>query len=905
MQIDHRMSTRWTKAAPRSDGRGVAPVDISLIIPTLNEAENIDPLLTAIFGSLADQSFAIEVLVVDDGSTDSTRDRVRAWSENYPVRLIERDNERGLTGAVLAGAQVAAGDVVVVMDADLSHPADALPKLIEPVLSGQCDMVIGSRYTRGGATVGWPMKRKVISRVASLLAWPLVDVADPMSGYFSVRKEHVLKVDPKAGGFKIGLEVIANASVPLTIEEVPIVFTERQAGHSKLGAGQVMAYLDRLRVLAGGRVSSKTAARFGVVGLMGVAVDSICFALLMMVGVPLALSHLISFAAASVFNFTLNVRWSFRDPSGDAIPLGLKRCLRYTAVLLMALAVRGAALGFLYESLGWPPFLAVVVAIGIAAAISYLGYAFYVFPSDETTADDRVRWRIACVGIVGFLILVRFFNLGLTELLMEEAYYWNYAKHPSLGYLDHPPMVAWLIGLGTFIFGNTEFGVRIPALMCWAATAWFGYAATREMFGKSAAMRTVLLLSALPFFFSVGFLMTPDAPLTACWAGTLYFLQRVLLGGHARSWFGVGLCIGLGMLSKYSIALLGPAIVAYILIDPRSRHWFFNYRPYLAILIAVLVFLPVIIWNANHEWASFAFQSVDRIQSKPSFGLHLLIGSMFLLLTPVGLIAAIRALAQRRRDASNDSEAERIRIHRRRLFALIFTLLPLSVFFLFSLQHQPKLNWTGPVWLASIPLLAANMIWDDLGALSLSQRKRERIWARTVTIAALGYGLFLYYTSVGLPGVAYPDQFIFAGYRSLGEQIEAIEDQVEAERGESPLVAGLDKYGISSRLAFYRFRDEPVVVHEDDMEGVLGTTGRHFVGGNSLMYAYWMPIDGHIGRDIIMVDSGKNRMMDAQVARYFDSLSPIRALDVSTRGHAAGQYYYRIGYSYRTDVLSE
>ena len=142
------------------------------------------------------------------------------------------------------------------------------------------------------------------------------------------------------------------------------------------------------------------------------------------------------------------------------------------------------------------------------------------------------------------------------DLYPEEAYYWNYAAHLDIGYLDHPPMVAWLIHLGTALFGDGEFGVRAPLILCSIATAFFTFRLTELLFDRRAAWMAVLLVQLLPFFFLTGFMITPDAPLTAFWSGGLYFLALALLREKAGAWFGLGVCLGLGMLSKYTIALL-------------------------------------------------------------------------------------------------------------------------------------------------------------------------------------------------------------------------------------------------------------------------------------------------------------------------------------------------------------
>ncbi|MDE2366340.1 MAG: glycosyltransferase, partial [Betaproteobacteria bacterium] len=131
----------------------------SIIIPTLNEADNIDPLLTRLFSlDLPKESF--EVIIVDDGSADGTPDKVRAWENHANVRLIERREKPDLTKSILTGVASARGNVVVVMDADLSHPPERLSALVAPVLDGSHDVAVGSRYVPGGSTEGWPLHRQ-------------------------------------------------------------------------------------------------------------------------------------------------------------------------------------------------------------------------------------------------------------------------------------------------------------------------------------------------------------------------------------------------------------------------------------------------------------------------------------------------------------------------------------------------------------------------------------------------------------------------------------------------------------------------------------------------------------------------------------------------------------------------
>jgi dolichol-phosphate mannosyltransferase len=238
---------------------------ISVIIPTLNEFENIEPLLSRI---LKCQPAPDEIVFVDDGSTDGTRERIRSFSHSAPVRLIERNSPAfGLSGAVIAGARAAHGDLLVVMDADLSHPPEKMSELVLPILEGTADMVIGSRYVPGASTPGWPVWRKIMSRIAADIAYPLTGVHDSMCGFFAMRKTSLLEFTPAATGFKIAFEAIVHGGKQLRVLEIPIVFRDRARGTSKMSpavalrfAFRWLAAASRLLLRRGTQVQSQGAA---------------------------------------------------------------------------------------------------------------------------------------------------------------------------------------------------------------------------------------------------------------------------------------------------------------------------------------------------------------------------------------------------------------------------------------------------------------------------------------------------------------------------------------------------------------------------------------------------------------------------------------------------------------------
>lgn len=235
---------------------------LTVIVPTLNEAANVQQLLVRIFDQ-SSETLQIEVLVVDDGSTDETCERVLLLGQAQPVRLLRRERPvGGLAGAVLAGAVAARFRWVLVMDADLSHPPERIRDLVAPLLDRSQDMVIGSRYVPGGRTPGWPWWRRFMSRAACLMAWPLARLHDPLSGFFATDRDALLQCKGDAAGFKIALELIVNAKPGFRVKEIPIVFRDRERGESKMRLSVLVTYLFRLIALLVRRIG----VRFGSSG---------------------------------------------------------------------------------------------------------------------------------------------------------------------------------------------------------------------------------------------------------------------------------------------------------------------------------------------------------------------------------------------------------------------------------------------------------------------------------------------------------------------------------------------------------------------------------------------------------------------------------------------------------------
>jgi len=757
---------------------------VSVVVPTLDEAPNVDPLLEALFAAGPRAGLDIEVVVVDDGSTDSTRERVQAWTRTHPVRLVCRDGERGLAQAVLEGARHAAGRVVVVMDADLSHPPDMVPVLARPVLDRRADMVIGSRYVPGGSSPGWPLRRRVFSRGAAMLAAPLTNVKDPLSGFFAVDRELLLASGRGASGFKIGLEVLARSGPDLRVEEVPITFRDRTRGESKLGMVATADYLFQLAGFAGAVISRGSAFRLGVVVLLGALLDFALFRVLWSADFPLGTAHILSFAVAALSGHLLNLHWTLAPPAGPAAPPRWHRHLAFLFVAVLALSLRGGVLSTMTHAWSWTPVGAIVPAILASAAVQFLGSVFLVFARDRGSLGPALNWKLAFVGAGLYLLALRVAYAGSIFLLPQESYYWNYSEHLDIGYLDHPPMIAWIIHLGTALFGQTEFAVRAGSLLGSLLTIGFVYLFARNLFGRASGVVAALLAVALPFYFGTGLLMTPDAPLVTCWAGALYFLERALLGERRSAWWGAGVCIGLGMLSKYTIALVPLSVLVYCLLDRRGRRALKHPEPYGAALLALLIFSPVILWNVQNGWASFAYQGSRRWSNPSEFHLHTLAGQVLVLITPLGLWGFVEGVR---------------RVEKARRFGLIFTLVPLAAFVVSSLRNGTKLNWTGPLWLAALPFMVQSILPAIGATRSRASMALASAWKPALPLLVLSYGLFLHWIVLGLPGVPCPGGVAGTDWRLLGNWVETIEREVEERTGTEPLIVGMDRYNRAAK----------------------------------------------------------------------------------------------------------
>jgi dolichol-phosphate mannosyltransferase len=333
--------------------------------------------------------------------------------------------------------------------------------------------------------------------------------------------------------------------------------------------------------------------------------------------------------------------------------------------------------------------------------------------------------------------------------------------------------------------------------------------------------------------------------------------------------------------------LLAPVILLFMLKDGQSRQWWRRREPYVAALLALAIFSPVILWNAQHDWASFAFQTSRRLAEAPRFALHKLFASALVLITPTGVLAVALFFVGAPGAAAALAGATGADAARRRLFTSAAILVPLAVFAIFSLRHEVKLDWTGAPWTAALPVMASGMVAAGTGANGLRSWVRSA-WPPTLVVTLLICAAGLHYLTLGLPGLGYGKhtELIPVGWRELSLRISDVEARVRAETGSEPLLVGMDRYAIASELKFYA-------------DPAQETSSAHLFGGMGLMYERWTPPEQQEGRTLLLVAWNAGDLTGSAVESHAERWGPVEEDVVSRGGRVIRHYYHRVAYNYR------
>ena len=463
-------------------------------------------------------------------------------------------------------------------------------------------------------------------------------------------------------------------------------------------------------------------------------------------------------------------------------------------------------------------------------------------------------WWVVLV-VVGLTAL----PLGLASriaLLPEEAYYWTYAQHPAWGYFDHPPMVAWGIWLGTKFYGDTEFGVRFVNVLFWAGTCLALWTTARLWFDRRLAHMATLLFALLPISVGIGLVVLPDGALLFFWALTLLAVTAAVKTAHSFWWIVAGAAFGGALLSKYYALLLAPSLLMFLVLSPAHRFWLRRAEPWVALALALALFSPVIVWNAQHDWASFHFQSTRT--AGPSAPAVRNVGIFWLMqlgaVMPLGLAlfaATVVRGIKRGWMWGEDGWS----------FIVSFALPLWALFALASFRTQIHLNWTAPAFLA---LSMGGAVWLAEGWTDPhpAQLGRWRILTRVHVFLCVLVVVFLYTTFLFLRPWA-PGSGRNPGWQQLGVAVESARQRLATETQQTPFILGVDKYNLAAVLGFYT--GQP-----------LACVNTFALGHPGLSYRYWTPLAEWEGRPAVAVLRSSSEGELAQLRPYFDELGAPR-----------------------------
>jgi len=457
-------------------------------------------------------------------------------------------------------------------------------------------------------------------------------------------------------------------------------------------------------------------------------------------------------------------------------------------------------------------------------------------PSSDPLPGDAVRrqWR-GVVALIAAMTAMRVIYACVIDLRTDEAYYWTWSKENVLSFLDHPPMIAWFIRFGTAIFGDTNFGVRFAGILAMLVTqlllADIVRRVTRDV---RAVMLAVLLPEATLYYGLLMAKVSPDVAMIPFAVAMLWALVRLAESGDARWWLAAGLFAGLALLSKFTALMLVPAVLAFMLVPDWRRRWLTSASPWLAALIAVAVFLPVLIWNGQHDWASFRFQSVRAIAthelSLRTVGefLALQFGLVGFVLLPV-VLSGVTLTAWRGYR------------HREPVAILLSTgvLAPFCYFFWKSLTLRVGDTWPMFLWPAGFAAIAINTVMLPREKWRARMIRATDAWVNIAIVTGIAYVVlvFLYYTIIpwNLIGALDPIGGE-AGYQQVADRAEA-----ELQKTGATWIATTD-YRTYAMMRWY-FKDRVPVIQINERGRFMGfrDPGMDRIRGHAGVYVVRMP----------------------------------------------------------------
>jgi len=420
--------------------------------------------------------------------------------------------------------------------------------------------------------------------------------------------------------------------------------------------------------------------------------------------------------------------------------------------------------------------------------------------------SDRV-WVYLCFWLfLGFAVTFHlwFIASGRLDLAPDEAHYWTWSNRLGWSYYSKGPLVAYLIALSTRLGGDTEFYVRLPAVILSAGTGLLIFSLARNLYGSArAGLNAVLLLGAMPLAQAGSILMTIDAPLVFFWVLALFSTHRALEGNHTGWWLLAGTALGFGLLSKHTMAAMIPQIFLYLALSRGHRYWISRPGPYLALGTGLLLSIPVVWWNALHDWISFRHVlgqiGWGNVAVSPLKSLGGFAGSQIAVVTPVlftllviGIWRVGRAGLGRRADDAS-------------LFLFCGSVPLLLVCLLISLWAKVQANWAAPTYIGAAIAAAAWLSGSSRNAIPYRGTWAARsLFATALLTGFLVSGIGYFPQSFASIGLALPHNIDptnrLRGWKELGLQVSEIHYEMSRRRA---TFLFSDQYAIASEMMFY------------------------------------------------------------------------------------------------------
>jgi 4-amino-4-deoxy-L-arabinose transferase-like glycosyltransferase len=458
---------------------------------------------------------------------------------------------------------------------------------------------------------------------------------------------------------------------------------------------------------------------------------------------------------------------------------------------------------------------------------------------DNPAKPDRSAHRqlLAVAALIAAMTLLRLVYASAIDLRTDEAYYWTWSKENVLSFLDHPPMIAWFIRFGTAIFGDTNLGVRFAGILAMLATQLLLADIVRRVTHDFRAIVLAVLMPEAALYY--GLLMakvSPDVALIPFAVAMLWALVRLAESGDGRWWLAAGFFAGLSLLSKFTAVMLLPAVAAFMLVPSWRRRWLLSPYPWVAAMIALLVFSPVLIWNAGHGWASFRFQLVRATASHEvslrTVGdfIGLQFGLVGFILLPVVLsgVSLTAWRGYRRGDA----------------VAILLSTAVLVPFFYFlwkSLTLRVGDTWPMFLWPAGFAAAAINIALLPREGFPAWMIKSTIFWAETAITAGIVFvvAVFLYYVATPLNFIGKADPIGGeAGYEQVVERAQA-----ELQKTGATWIATTDYRTYAMLRWFFNGRVPVIQINERGRFMGFRDPGMNLIGGHTGLYVGREPDD--------------------------------------------------------------